>query len=79
VRLTSDEECRGDVQVRAASRRLARVRGRSFRVGATTVAMKLSKSNARRLRRAKRLSLRASCTDAAGNRATARRKVKLKR
>jgi uncharacterized repeat protein (TIGR01451 family) len=79
VRLTSDEQCRGAVQVRLGSRRLARVRGRSFEAATTTVGLRMSKAAARRLRRAKRLSLRANCTDAAGNKGTARRKVKLKR
>jgi hypothetical protein len=79
VRLISDEQCRGNVAILVGSRRLTRVRGRSFEARATKVAMKLSKRAARRLRRAKRLSLRASCTDAAGNKGTARRTVKLKR
>jgi hypothetical protein len=79
LRLTTDEACRGDVEARARSRRLARVRDRSFEAATTTVTLRMSRRAARRLRRAKRLSLRASCTDAAGNTATIRRTARLKR
>jgi hypothetical protein len=79
VRLTSDEACQGGVEARLGSRRLARVRGRSFKAAATTVTLRLARPAGRRLRSAKRVSLRATCADAAGNTATARRTVKLKR
>jgi uncharacterized repeat protein (TIGR01451 family) len=79
LRLTTDEACRGDVEMRARSRRLARVRGRSFEAATTTVRLRMSRAAARRLRRARRLSLRATCTDAAGNTAAIRRTARLKR
>jgi uncharacterized repeat protein (TIGR01451 family)/CSLREA domain-containing protein len=79
VRLTSDEACTGDVEVRKGGRRLARVRGGAFAAATTTVRLAVGKRAARRLRRARRLSLRATCADAAGNAATITRTVKIKR
>jgi uncharacterized repeat protein (TIGR01451 family) len=79
LRLTTDEACSGDVVVRVRSRRLARVRGRSFEAATTTVGLRMSRAAARRLRRGRRMSLRATCTDAAGNAATVRRTARLKR
>jgi hypothetical protein len=55
------------------------MRGGAFAAATTTVRLKVGKPAARRLRRARRLSLRATCADAAGNAATARRSVKIKR
>jgi uncharacterized repeat protein (TIGR01451 family) len=78
LRLTSDEACTGSAAVHRGARRLARVRGRSFKAATTTITLRLSKPAARRLRRAGRLSLRATCTDAAGNTATTRRTAGIK-
>jgi hypothetical protein len=79
VRVTTNEACTGVVEALRGSRRLKRIRGRDFRVGAATVNLKLSKGAARRVRGARRVKLRVTCADAAGNAASARRTVKLKR
>jgi uncharacterized repeat protein (TIGR01451 family)/CSLREA domain-containing protein len=79
VRVTTDEACTGDVEARRGTRRLKRVLGQAFPVGTATVNLKLSKGAARRIRGARRVKLRLACADAAGNAATARRTVKLKR
>lgn len=79
VRVTTNEACTGAVEALRGSRRLKRVRGRDFGVGTATVNLKLSKGAARRVRGARRVKLRVTCADAAGNAATARRTAKLGR
>jgi uncharacterized repeat protein (TIGR01451 family) len=79
VRLATTEPCTGEASVHSGARRLARVRGRAFPVGATRITFRLSKTAARRMRKARRLSLRATCTDPSGNRGTLQRSVKIRR